>query len=289
MQLDDDSREDVKDLELDQESPESLDSSYDFDRDRGGPNWALIWVGVLLLAAVVGVYFGFFRGRQQAAEAPAPEPPPASEAPAPAVVAEPEQEIELPALDASDAAVRELVSQLSEHPQLVRWLATEELVRKFAVAIDNIAEGKSPRQHLNVLAPSEDFAVADRDGQTVLAAASYRRYDAPARVLGSLDAAAVAKLYGTVAPLMAEAYRDLGYPNRDFDATMARAIGELVSTPIPEGDVVLLPKVSSYEFADPALEALSPAQKHLLRMGPENARTVQRKLAEIRDEIGLEP
>ena len=37
---------------------------------------------------------------------------------------------------------------------------------------------------------------------------------------------------------------------------------------------------------DPALEALSPPQKHLLRMGPANARLVQSKIREIQAALG---
>jgi hypothetical protein len=36
-----------------------------------------------------------------------------------------------------------------------------------------------------------------------------------------------------------------------------------------------------YEYADPKLEALSPAQKALLRMGPRNVPRVQAKLREL--------
>ena len=36
-----------------------------------------------------------------------------------------------------------------------------------------------------------------------------------------------------------------------------------------------------YAYADPRLEGLSPAQKQLLRMGPENVKAIQAKLREI--------
>ncbi len=288
MQLDDDPRDDLRELELDTETP--TEAEIDVERDRRGLNWPLIWTGIILVAAIIGVYFGFFRGRQQAIEtvaAPAPsEPAPAEPAPAPL---DDRLDLDLPELDASDELIRELVGQLSEHPKLASWLASDELVRRFAVAVDNVAEGKSPRQHLRFLEPSEGFTTAYRDGVAIVDPESYRRYDAPAELFASLDAAEVAKLYRAIEPLVAEAYRDLGYPDRDFGTVLARAIGELVSTPVPSASVPLLPKVSSFEFADPSLEELSPAQKHLLRMGPENARRIQRKLVEIRDELGLEP
>ena len=43
---------------------------------------------------------------------------------------------------------REVANELSSHPRLTSWLATDELIRKLVAAIDNIAEGESPRPHL---------------------------------------------------------------------------------------------------------------------------------------------
>lgn len=287
MRPEDETRDDLDELQLDSAAPS--EPEFGIERDRRQPNWPLIWVGLLLLAALFGVYFGFFRGRQKALEsAPPVAEAPAAPAPAP-VPADRQPPLELPDLDASDALIRELVGRLSEHPKLASWLASEELVRRFAVAVDNVAEGRSPRRHLAFLEPREGFTTAYENGVAVVDPGSYSRYDAPAQLFASLDAAEVAKLYRSIEPLIAEAYRDLGYPDQDFGTVLARAIDELVSTPIPSSSVALLPKVSSFEFADPALEKLSPVQKHLLRMGPQNARRIQRKLAEIRDELGLEP
>lgn len=289
MRLDDEPRDDIGDLKLDDDSPVLGEPQFGADRDRRKPNWPLIWVGVLLLAAILGVYFGFFRGRERTPEpaAPSTAAAPAPSATEPEARAPRESAIELPALDASDALVRELVGKLSEHPKLAAWLASDELLRRFAVAVDNVAEGKSPRRHLTFLDPGDDFESVYKNGLAVVDAQSYARYDAPAQLFASLDAAEVARLYRSLEPLIDAAYRDLGYPDRNFDDTLAAAIEELLATPIPESDVALLPKVSSFEFADPSLEKLSPAQKHLLRMGPQNARRIQRKLTEIRDELGL--
>jgi hypothetical protein len=40
-----------------------------------------------------------------------------------------------------------------------------------------------------------------------------------------------------------------------------------------------------YAYADPALEALGPVEKHLLRMGPRNARLVQGKAKALREAL----
>jgi hypothetical protein len=44
-----------------------------------------------------------------------------------------------------------------------------------------------------------------------------------------------------------------------------------------------------YEYADRKLEALTPAQKQLLRMGPSNVARIQAKLREVQAALGSDP
>ncbi|GAH52328.1 unnamed protein product, partial [marine sediment metagenome] len=74
---------------------------------------------------------------------------------------------------------------------------------------------------------------------------------------------------------------------RFFDKTLTVAIVELLKAPVVEGDILLEAKVVSYKMADPELENLSEAQKHLIRMGPENVRKIQAKLREIGLALGI--
>lgn len=195
--------------------------------------------------------------------------------------APPEPPLELPKLEASDAFVRSLAQTLSSHPKWTAWLAHESLVRRFVAAVDNVAEGKSPRKHVPFLAPEKPFA-ADARGETIVAAPeSARRYDLVAEMVASLDTRGSVELFRQLRPLLDEAYRRLGYPEGDFEATLRRALRHLLETPIPSGPIELVPGVLTYEFRNPELEALSAAQKHLLRMGPANARKVQEKLREL--------
>jgi hypothetical protein len=79
----------------------------------------------------------------------------------------------------------------------------------------------------------------------------------------------------------------LGYPHQDFQDTLIRAIKELLGTPIVEGDIALKEGVISYYMVDEDLEGLSDAQKHLLRMGPQNTRKIQNKLREMAVALGV--
>ncbi len=258
-------------------------------RKPGGPPVWPIVVAFALLAAAVGLYFGLYRGRggdevgeggsERPADAavepaaPAPAPPPA----------------ELPSLDASDALVRDLVGALSSHPALASWLVPDELVRRFTAAVANVAEGVSPRPHVGFLAPERRFAARTAGGRTVADPASYARYDLLAEAVGSIDAAGVADLYRRLEPLTDAAYRELGYPDADFDRALLAALRRLLATPSVAADVELEPTVESYHFADPELEALTTPQKALIRMGPENAARIKRKLREIGLALGYLP
>ena len=251
----------------------------------------MIWpiAGAIVVAiALVLAYFLWFRHRQP----PPPPPPVAAEQPAAAPAAASTtatDDFQLPVLEASDAVVRQLAATLSSHPRLAAWLVNEDLVRRFTVAVTNLAEGITPRTHLAFMEPRQEFDVLQRGEAVVIDPRSYARFDTVVGVFESLDTAGVAQLFERFEPLMEEAYRDLGYPDGGFRATLLRAIRELLATPRLEGDPEVRAGVTSYTFADPRLEGLSGAQKQLLRMGPRNVARVQAKLSEIALALGFSP
>ena len=267
-------------------------------RRRTTIEWA---VAALVLAALgLGAYLLFLR-RQPPPTSPAQEAVPPAQVPgAPVAPASPEpvptpggSEPEgapgttLPPLAESDAAVRELARGLSSHPGLSRWLSGEGLIERFVAVVDNIAEGVSPQPHLLFLAPEASFQTVTRDGRLYLDPRSYARYDAAADVIASLDPRAAVDLYRQVQPLCEEAYRELGHPPGRFDDVVAKAIQTLLATPVVDGEIELRPKVVTYAFADRRLEALSPAQRHLLRMGPRNVRMIQGELRTLAAALGV--
>ena len=61
----------------------------------------------------------------------------------------------------------------------------------------------------------------------------------------------------------------------------------MLQTPVPDGNVRLVPQGATYGFEDEALERLTPAQKHLVRMGPLHAGVIQERLRQIALAIGI--
>jgi hypothetical protein len=258
--------------------------------DQPPPRRIGVWVVslVVLVAAAIAVYVAFGR-RQPPASAPAPvaqessAPPPAAQS----LGAEAEP-IAVPPLDQTDPLVREMVTQISANPRVAAWLATNGLIRNFAVVVENVAGGMSPAVHLRTLRPSTSFQVTRSGNRLVIDPRSYQRYDSLAAAAASIDPAGAARLYATLKPRIEEAYRDVSNPSARFDRTLERAIVLLLKTPaVPDPIPVRLQGGTGYAFADPNLEALAPSQKQLLRTGAVNVRSIQASLRAIALAMGI--
>jgi hypothetical protein len=203
-------------------------------------------------------------------------------APRPVAAATPTPRIPLPPLAESDGFVRQIAQALSSHPEFARWIARNGLVRTLTVVVDNVANGETPRPHLEFLAPKQRFkASGRRPRQIVPDPAGFKGYDAFADVIGALDANAVAAAYRSVEPLFDVAYEELGHPEGGFRKGLDRAMKALLAVPVLRDDVALVPHAIGFRYVDPKLETLTPAQKQFLRIGPRNVRIVQGKLEEL--------
>jgi hypothetical protein len=254
------------------------------EEEEGSGLWMVIVAALVILAGAAVFYF-WPRSATEQAQRPAARPAAASEEARRA--AEPGENIVLPPLDESDEIVRELVRALSSHPTIAAWLATDGLIRNFTVVTVNIANGRTPERHLRTLAPAGAFRTQGSEANLTVDPRSYNRYDRYAEAVTAVDARGAARLYATLKPRIEEAYRELGEPEPSFDVVLERAIGELLKAPVVEGPVRLTPKPMTYAYADERLESLSPPQKHLLRMGPDNVRVIQDKLREVAGFLGI--
>jgi hypothetical protein len=238
--------------------------------------WAAVFVAVLVVAAAVFVWLR---------KGGAPTPPPAQTAEAPA---QPGTAEEPAAPPVSPAQAKTSFAGVSGNATFQRWLGSvDDVVGRWAVVTDNLAEGASPRKALEAVGPKQPFKAVQRAGKTVIAPESYARYDELGEVVSSVDAKAFAGVYRGLHGALQAAYRALGYPTGSLDATTLRALHRLEGAPVSEGEVELTPDRGVYLFADPKLEQLREVEKHLLRMGPRNTRRIQAKAREIEQALAL--
>lgn len=211
-------------------------------------------------------------------------PKPVYEPPEPVVEVEP-----LPALGESDESVLSALEELRGEG-LLKLIVPQEVVRKFVLAVNNLEEGKVIHEYRPVVSPAPPF-IAEKFSVMVegvaaeqerISANNYQRYEPYVTTLALIDPDAAAAVYKRFYPLMAEAFKELGLKKTNFHTVVIGAIDNILAAPDVQGDVLLVRPKVFYQFADPALEQLPPAHKLMLRMGPENARSVKASLRQLR-------
>lgn len=253
--------------------------------ERSGTMAVLVIAGVILLGGGAVLWWWFSSRAQEpvdpdAAAEVVEEPAAADPAPAPAT-AEPAAEAPAPpALSESDSLVRDMVGALSQHAEWLAWLVPEELALNFVRAVGAVAYDEPPQSSLEPLRPEEGFSVVRRGQRFYPAETSHRRYDLAVEVFDSIDVAGAVGAYERLAPLFEQAHSALGLPN-EFGDTLELAVTKLLATPTPDAPPELRLRVISFEYVDPGLEGLNPAQKLLLRLGPDNGDRVRAKVREL--------
>lgn len=234
---------------------------------------------IVTIAVGIGIYFFLIASRSKQAE---PVQEVIQETPVVHQPAEERPPVPLDVkLDESDDVIRRLLTSLSANTMLAEWLKNDDLIRKFVATVDNIAHGQTPRSHLSFFKPKGGFAVVEEEGSFSTDPQAYHRYDIVADVFVSLDTGGVSEIYPRLKPVFQQAYQELGYPEQDFHEALIAAMAELLEVPVVEEDLALMKDVKGYTLTDPQLESLSQAQKHLLRMGPENVRKIQSRLRNL--------
>jgi hypothetical protein len=248
--------------------------------------WWAAGAVILISAAVL-----FFSWRAYRKEPPAAATTVAPEVPVPAI-RNPLPEASttaaappLPALDESDAPLRDALAEVMGKSTVDRIFKPELLVRHLVVSIDNLS-----RRHLAVeLRPTKPLAGAfiatGNDQRGTIDTANYQRYVPYVQAVQMLDMKRVATLYVHYYPLFQQAYQSLGYPNGYFNDRLVVTIDNLLAAPDITTDIAVVRPNVMYQFADAKLEELSAGQKLLLRMGPANAAIVKAKLHELRAQV----
>lgn len=186
----------------------------------------------------------------------------------------------LPELKDSDGWVRLQLIDLS--PNLADLVQSDGLIDKYLKIVNDFSEGRRPYKHMKFLSLPEAFAAAKDEQGLYMPERNYHRYDRFAQAFAAIDAKQAMTVFRELRPLLLQVYADFSYPAEyQLEDLFKKAAAEVIAAPVVEGRIALLRHAVRYKYADQKLEALSPVQKQMLRMGPENTRIVQKKLREI--------
>ena len=246
-------------------------------RPSHGARIAWVVVGLIVLS---GAAVLLWRWNQSRMAPPVAAPVAESKPAAPEAAAPPA----LP-MAQGDAQLKDAAGGLSSSTELAKWLAEPDILRRLVAAVSLIAEGSSPRSLLGFLIPADRFQVV-RDGRTLRPSPKNSgRYESVTKVLTSIDPGVAAQTYARVKPFVDTAFAQIGRPGQTFDGVFRQAISHITSVAVPDSEPELEEKGLVYAYKDPKLEGLSAAQKHLLRMGVDNARSVQGWLKKLDEAI----
>lgn len=259
------------------------------------------WLVAIVAVAVIGGWFIFQSEptpEPVAVTAPVAPPPPEKEpfpesvnqAPdIPEVLPEPEEEpVEadpLPPLIESDDFAKNVLAPLDNSEEFALWLQTENLLQKGVTFIDGLSRGKILRKIIPVKPPSSKFLVVKEDDRIYLDPANYERYDQVVDLITGISPEAAYEAFHTLRPLLESAYGELGYPEDKVDNALIGALDQILAAPETDAPIALKSESVAYTYADPNLESLSPIQKQLLRMGPENTAKIKAQAKVIRDTL----
>ncbi len=214
--------------------------------------------------------------------------------PAPVEVEQPEPEVsvsadegdgvvvQLPSLNDSDEFVFEGLRALQNSAALIRVLASEQLVRRFVVLVDNLSRGEFPQTGLPYR-PIEQAMPASSidDNLFVMDESAFSRFDQVIDTFISIDTDQSMSLYRLLSPLFQQAYAEIGNRNINFDDTLRTAINNVLRTSNVEGPFQLVKPSVMFLYADASIENLRDINKQLIRMCPENTDKLRVKLREF--------
>ena len=202
-----------------------------------------------------------------------PEPPPP-----PTPVEEP-----LPRLEESDDAVRDALGDIPLGAAGQQYLIPGNIIERSASVVYLMAQGDVPYKLLPVSRPKAAFPISDDGTQVVTDPTGFKRYDALTQWLQSLDLASLLSSLEWFIPLFREAWSYYGEDPAAFDMAVVMTLDLIITTPeVDLSEARLIRKEAVWIFEDPAIEALAPIQKQVLRMGPANAEIVKAKAAKAR-------
>jgi hypothetical protein len=241
----------------------------------------LMALAVAIAGAAVYAYYALYQSLTPLPRLEAPAPlaapiAPPTPAPAAEVSTAPDAAptASLPSLDNSDALIREKLVDLIGRAPFSELIMPVALVRRIVATVDNLPRETASRRVIPLAPVPGTYDPSNFD-----------RYAPYVRVIEAIDEKALVADYARAYPLFQQAYRELGFPGKQFNDRLLQAIDDLLAAPELDAPLELIRPRVHYEFASPDLETRSAGQKIMLRIGPANAARLKAKLLLVRREL----
>lgn len=203
---------------------------------------------------------------------------------------EPEPQVAtLPNLNDSDTFLIEELRLIDGGSPILGHLVSDELIRKFVVMVENVSRGEFPEQNLPLLNPAEGMTVTELGSDFYLIdEQSYQRFNGLVASMTNISTETAVEFYRRLQPLFREAFAELALRNSDFNDVLMLAIDNVINArSAPQPQQLIRPNLN-YMYANPEIENYSTVEKLLLRLGPENTESLQRRLEFFKRRLELD-
>ena len=183
----------------------------------------------------------------------------------------PEPIVEAPLeLHNSDSLATQAIVEMAL--ELGPWIATDEIVRKWVLAIDNLSKGKLVSKYQPWAYSMERFSVGDT--KMKLNPSNYQRAEPMLNAALAIPPEKLIRYYHNWLPLFEQAYDELG--NTDtFSDRLPELLERINLVKALEITPQLERKSVMYTYTDRTLEDASDLEKLMWRLGPDNSLRVQ--------------
>ena len=182
----------------------------------------------------------------------------------------------LPTLDESDNVVRDALAAIPLGTPGQQYLLSSNIVERTSSALYLMAQGDVPYKMIPIPRPKTPFPISDNGLWVSADPLGFARYDSLSNWLRQIDVTAIFEALEWLIPLFREAWSFYGETPEAFDEAIMSTLDSIIATPeIDLTEARLIRKEAVWIYEDPSIEALSPLQKQVLRMGPDNALVVK--------------
>ena len=177
------------------------------------------------------------------------------------------------------------LADISDAP-LWKQLIDGDFAARFITLLDEVNMGFIPVKSLGAFKSDSDFVAVEENDEWFLTPETEARYTPCVELFCTIDTELAGKVYRAIKPALQNALNVSGHPDQTPDQLLLAAMEKLRQIPLYESNPPMN-KVADGLFAwkYPDLEALSPAQKTLLRMGQGNLRKIREKAEQLIVEV----
>lgn len=263
------------------------------------------WIALIVISCCVIAAYSFFKSelpKLDDSHLVAPPPPllpsipnsvassAPSSSPVPSKTAEASKRqlhVTLPYLVNSDEFVFNALKSLIKNHSLIKLFYAERIIRDIVVTTVNLTEQHVPVKDMPFKPPTGDFGTYNLGNQLIINPDNKLRYINYVKIAESVDTKQLVDLYIQLYPLLQQQYKELGYPNKNFNDQLIETIDDLLDAPDVKDPIHLVQPIYFYQFENTDLEELSIGQKIMIRLGIKNEWIIKSKLTGIKNELEL--